>query len=82
MTEVKLYIKTLKGRITEIYISLDSKIGKGKEKWKDADKSNNNYDPQWKFGSTVLKDDRTFNDYGIEEEDNITTNERAEGGKK
>lgn len=82
MTEVKLYIKTLKNRITEIHISLDSKISKGKEKWKEADKSKNNYDPQWKFGSMVLKDDRTFNDYGIEEEDNITTNERNEGGKK
>ena len=35
---------------------------------------------QWKYEGKVLKDDKTFSDYDIEEDDVITTSDRERGG--
>lgn len=76
-----IYIKNLQGRSTKISVNSYDKIMDGKRKYREITGSSN-ADPQWKFGSVVLKNDQTFEKYGIEEGDNITSNDRSEGGKK
>lgn len=75
---MKIYIRTLEGRSTEITVNGSDTISKGKQIYKTV--SNKNINPSWKFNGIVLKDDKTFNFYEIEEEDNIISNERVEGG--
>ena len=77
---MKIYIKNLSGRSTQITVNGSDKISYGKQIYKTAS-SSNNADPQWKFDGIVLHNDKTFNDYGIEEDDNITSNDRSQGGK-
>ena len=79
MTKISIYIKNLQGRSTKIEVDLNETIADGKRKYKIASNSSNS-DPQWKFGSQVLKNDKTFDFYGIEDDDNITSNDRSEGG--
>lgn len=78
---IRLYIKNLQGRSWQINVNGSDKISQGKLNYKNISNSNNS-DPQWKFGSQVLKNDRTFDSYGLENDDNITSNDRSEGGKK
>ena len=77
---MKIYIKNLAGRSIPIIVNGSDKISKGKQVYQAASKSNN-ADPQWKFDGIVLNNNKTFNDYRIEEDDNITSNDRSEGGK-
>ena len=78
---IRLYIKNLQGRSWQLTVCGSDTIYQGKQKYKTISNSNNS-DPQWKFGSQVLKNDKTFDFYGFENDDNITSNDRSEGGKK
>lgn len=80
MSSFKIYIKYLTGRSVQITVNGSNTISQGKSIFKTAIGSNNS-DFQWKFGSQVLKNDKTFDFYGIEDGDNITSNDRSEGGK-
>lgn len=75
-----IYVKTLEGRSTMITVSANEKIMDGKRKFREITGSSVP-DPQWKFGSQVLKNGQTFEYYGIEDGDNIVTNDRNQGGK-
>lgn len=70
---MKIYIKNLSGRSTQITVNESDTISKGKQIYQTALNSNN-ADPQWKFDGIVLSNNKTFNDYGIEEDDNIILN--------
>jgi hypothetical protein len=76
---MKIYIKNLSGRSTQITVNESDTISKGKQIYQRALNSSN-ADPQWKFDGIVLNNNKTFKDYGIEEEDNITSNDRSQGG--
>ena len=78
---MKIYIKNLSGKSTVIYVNGSDTIAQGKLKYKQASNTNNS-DPQWKFNGTVLNNNKTFDYYSFEEDDNITSNDRSEGGKK
>lgn len=80
MSSFRIYIKNLQGRSVQITVNGSNTIRQGKSIYQTASGSSNS-DPQWKFGSQVLKNDRTFDSYGIENDDNITSNDRSEGGK-
>ena len=73
MSEITISIKNLLGRAESITVKTTDTIGKGKIKY-------NKGIPQWKFNSRVLKDDKTFDFYNIEDDDTIISNDRAEGG--
>lgn len=77
---MKIYIKNLTGRSTQITVNGSDTISKGKQIYKNAS-GTSNADPQWKIDGQVMSNNKTFNDYGIEEDDNITSNDRSEGGK-
>ena len=77
---MKIYIRSLDGRTTQIIVNESDTIGTGKQIYKKAAKEVSD-NPQWKFNGTVLNDKKTFNDYEIEDEDNIISNDRSEGGK-
>ena len=77
---MKIYIKNLAGRATQITVNGSDTISQGKQKYKNASGTNND-NPQWKINGQVMNNNKTFNDYGIEEDDNITSNDRSEGGK-
>lgn len=77
---MKIYIKNLSGRSTQITVNGSDTIGNGKQTYKIVSNTSNS-DPQWKFDGIVLNNNKTFNDYGIEEDDNITSNDRSQGGK-
>jgi hypothetical protein len=76
---MKIYIKNLSGRSTQITVNESDTISKGKQIYQSASNSSN-ADPQWKFDGIVLNNNKTFKDYGIEEDDNITSNDRSQGG--
>ena len=78
---MRIYIKNLSRKSTVIYVNGSDTIAQGKLKYKQASNTNNS-DPQWKIDGTVLSNNKTFNDYGIEEDDNIISNDRSQGGKK
>ena len=48
-------------------MGLNETIGEGKRKYKVATNSSN-ADPQWKFDGVVLRNNKTFDYYGIEDE--------------
>ena len=78
---MKIYIRNLSGKSIQIQVNGSDTIAQGKSKYKVASNTNNN-DPQWKYDGTVLHNDKTFDYYSIEEDDNITSNDRSQGGKK
>ena len=78
---MRIFIKNLSGRSTQIFVNGSDTIAQGKLKYKEASKTDN-ADPQWKIDGTVMNNNKTFNDYGIDEDDNITSNDRSQGGKK
>ena len=73
MSEITISIKNLLGRGESIKVKTTDTIGTGKNIY-------NKGNPQWKFNSRVLKDDKTFDFYNIENEDTIISNDRSEGG--
>ena len=79
MSTFFIYIKNLSGRSHKISVKASDTIQEGKRKYM-IETGSCNSNPQWKFGSKVLNNKKTFEDYGIEEDDNITSNDRSEGG--
>jgi hypothetical protein len=77
---MKIYIRNLEGRTTEIIVKGSDTIGRGKEIYKTYTKGVTDI-PQWKFNGMVLKNNLTFDYYEFEAEDNIISNDRSEGGK-
>ena len=70
---MRIKLKDAKGRTTEVEVDENMTIEKAKKMIGQADK-------QWRFDGEVLKDDKTFSDYDIEEGCYIATNDRAMGG--
>ena len=78
---MRIYIKNLSGKSTVIYVNGSDTIAQGKLKYQQASNTNNS-DPQWKIDGQVLNNNKTFDYYSIDEDDNITSNDRSQGGKK
>lgn len=78
---MKIFIRNLIGRSIQIIVNGSDTIATGKLKYQKTLKINNNIDLQWKIDGKVLNNNKTFDDYLIEEDDNITSNDRSEGGK-
>jgi len=70
---IRIFIKDLLlGKSTPLYVSTNEKISEGKKKY--------GRDSQWSFGGLILENEKTFEDYGIEEDDNIIICDRFDGG--
>lgn len=74
MSKIKVIIKNLANREFPLYVYTTNTIKQGKELYSTDD-------PQWKFMAKVLSNDKTFQDYDIEDGDIIISNDRSEGGK-
>lgn len=74
MSKIKVIIKNLANREVPIYVYSSYTIKQGKDLYSTED-------PQWKFMAKVLSNEKTFQDYDIEDGDTIISNDRSEGGK-
>ena len=74
MSYITITISDMAGRKTKLCVNVTDTISRGKELYGKGD-------PQWKFDGEVLKNDKKFSDYGIENEDMITSNYRCGGWK-
>ena len=70
-----IIVKDLKGKHTQITIQLNEKIFSAKEKYYKIIGDNIFHD--WIFDAELLCDSRTFENYDIENYDNVTANERS-----
>lgn len=77
---MKITIQGLNNRITIIYVNNNDTIEKGKQIYKE--KTGITDDLQWKFGGGPLDNDKTFDYYYIQDEDQITSNTTREGGRR
>lgn len=76
---ITVSIKDLEGHILSIRVSGSDTIENGKRKYcTSKNRSFNDY--QWKFNAKVLKNDKTFDFYEIEDGDMIGSNDKSEGG--
>ena len=73
MSYINIIIKNISGRETNLYVKTDNTIEYGKSLYGTTD-------PQWKFMAKILQNNKTFADYGVEDGDVITSNDRSEGG--
>ena len=73
MNSFNIKIKDAKGKVKLVRVNSDNLIGSVK-----ANSSCNGY--IWKFNGEVLKDDKTIEYYGIEEDDTIISNIPQIGG--
>jgi len=73
MNPFNIKIKDAKGKVKLVRVNSDNLIGSVK-----ANSSCNGY--IWKFNGEVLKDDKTIEYYGIEEDDTIISNIPQIGG--
>lgn len=73
MSLITIIISNLEGRKTRLTVSKKEKIKEGKRLFGQGD-------PQWKYDGETLNNEKTFEDYGIENDDVITSNERSRGG--
>jgi len=73
MSSFNIKIKDAKGKVKLVRVNSDNLIGSVK-----ANSSCNGY--IWKFNGEVLKDDKTIEYYGIEEDDTIISNIPQPGG--
>lgn len=77
-SNITIYIKNLEDKKIPLEINLTDTIKRGKDKYKTKTTYSNNL--QWKFNAKVLNDTKTFDFYGIEDDDIIISNDRNEGG--
>ena len=70
MTKISIYIYDIQGKSIRIEVDPNETISDGKRKYKIASNSSNS-NLIWKFCGEVLKNDKTFEYYGIEDEDRI-----------
>ena len=76
-------IKIVDKKLKETCITVNSSdtIGEGKRLFSIANNLSS-YNDQWKFNAIVLRDNKTFDFYEIEDDDIIETNGKSEGGNK
>ena len=70
---MRIKLSNSKGRVKIFEVNENMTIEEAKKMTGQADK-------QWKCGGNVLKDYNTFSDYDIEEDDQIMTCDKCEGG--
>ena len=70
---MRIKLIDISGRTTEVEVDENMTIEKAKKMIGQAYR-------QWRYDGEVLKDDKTFSDYDIEEGCHITTNDRSMGG--
>lgn len=75
MSKISIIISNMNGKKSELKVRTTDTISKGKSLY-------NNGNPQWKLNGEVLKDEKTFDYYEIEDGDIIISNDRTRGGKK
>lgn len=73
MSYITITISNMAGRKSNLFVNVTDTISRGKELYRAGD-------PQWKFNGEVLRNDKKFSDYGVENEDIITSNDRSRGG--
>lgn len=73
MTSITIIISNLNGRKSYLQVSTFDTISRGKELYGQGD-------PQWKADGEVLRNEKKFSDYEIEDGDMITSNDRSRGG--
>ena len=76
---MKITIQGLNNWITVIIVKESDTIEEGKNKYKKETGITDSL--QWKFGGGPLDDDKTFEYYYIQDQDQITSNTLREGGK-
>ena len=76
--KLRINIKDLKGKSVQLEVHSSDRIGYAKRLYANLVHLSNNY-CMWKFDGVVLNDDKTFEYYGIEEGDNIISNDRLLG---
>ena len=74
MTTITVVISNMNGRKSSLIVWTSDTIQRGKELYAQGD-------PQWKLDGEVLRNDKKFSDYGIENEDIIISNDRSRGGR-
>lgn len=74
MTTITIVISNMNGRKSNLIVFTSDTISRGKELYGQGD-------PQWKLDGEVLKNDKRFSDYAIENEDIIISNDRSRGGR-
>ena len=79
MSQITIYIKSISGKSTKLNVYKNETIGEGKRKYKMLIQSSYP-DYQWTFDGVVLNNGKTFDYYGIEDDDNIKSSERSQGG--
>ena len=75
MADIKIKFKDTKGKERTIGVKFTDLISSAKEKVGDKGFV-------WKYNGEILKDDKTIEYYGFENEDVIVKGERVIGGKK
>ncbi len=75
---MNIIIATPDKKKTKITVRTNQTIGEGKKIF--YEKIGNTNNNQWKFMADVLKDEKTFNFYEIEENDEIEANPVSRGG--
>lgn len=73
---LNIQIQNMRGKNTELKITPSEKIVDAKIR------SGQGESIQWKFNGEVMKNNNTFEFYGIEEDDVISSNFKSFGGKE
>ena len=73
MSTITIVISNMNGRKSNLMVWTSDTISRGKELYGQGD-------PQWKVDGEVLKNDKRFSDYDIEDGDTIISNDRSRGG--
>ena len=76
---MNIIIATPDKKKTQIKVTKNQTIEQGKEEFYRVIGNRNNN--QWKFMAEVLKDNKTFAEYEIEDKDEIEANPLSRGGK-
>jgi hypothetical protein len=72
MSDIRIFIRDLNGSSFQITVNVSDTIEEGKRKFKNV--SGCNCDPQWTFCASILNNQKTFDFYGIEDDDIIYSN--------
>lgn len=73
MSCITIIITNMNGRRENLLVYTSDTIQRGKDLYGQGN-------PQWKADGEVLKNEKKFSDYGIEDGDYITSNDRSRGG--
>ena len=73
MSSITIIISNMNGRKSNLVVFTTDTISRGKELYGQGD-------PQWKADGEVLKNDKKFSDYQIQDGDTITSNDRSRVG--